>query len=175
MFFENFPQIFYNFNINGVNELRILKDISLNIRVRKDVLDNVTLYDDYDIQDGDTVDKIAARVYGNSLYHWVIMLVNQKFDYINDFPMSSAILEEYVALKYGADNRDSQHRLFGELHYELPNGNVVDSGIPNAVAISNYEYEFSENEKKRRIKLINPGLIDQVVKELETAFTAVNL
>ena len=66
------------------------------------------------------------------------------------------------------------HLLFGELHYQLPDGTVVDATHPLGIGITNYEYEFQENEKKRRIKLINPGLIDQVVKELENAFTEAN-
>ena len=84
MYFKDFPSFYYDFKQNdGTTKSSIVKDITRNIRFRRDILANVTLYDRYDIRDGDTPEIIAEKVYGNAQYHWVIMLLNEKFDYID--------------------------------------------------------------------------------------------
>lgn len=93
--------------------LQILTDITSNVRVRKAVLENITLYDEYDIKEGETPEIIAERVYGNPELHWIIMLVNQRYDYLKDFPMSSLELQQHMEQTYGAGNLDQVH------HYEL--------------------------------------------------------
>ena len=65
-------------------------------------------------------------------------------------------------------------------HYEKPmvdgNGSTVGSGIvvgstyPNAVAITNAEYEINENNKKREVKVIGrnylPGIEEDYIKKI---------
>ena len=83
MYFKQFPTFTYDFTINGKTEYLLVKDISQNVRVRKEILANITLYDEYDIKDGETPEMIAEKVYGSPLYHWVVMLCNQKYNYID--------------------------------------------------------------------------------------------
>ena len=113
MYFSQFPKIFYDFpqDLSSTN-LQILTDITTNVRVRKEVLENITIYDEYDIQEGETPEIIAERVYGDPELHWVIMLANQRYDYLEDFPMTSLELENMCIAKYGADHLDDIH------HYE---------------------------------------------------------
>jgi hypothetical protein len=122
MYFSNFQKIFYDFPTkeNQENTLHILTDITANVRVRKQVLENITLYDEYDILDGETPELIAEKIYGNPEYHWIIMLVNQRYDYIRDFPMSVGELYDYVVDKYGVEGKDRVH------HYEK-NGQIVEA------------------------------------------------
>lgn len=152
MYFDRFKDIYYEFNINGKKVLKTVKDITTNVRFRKELLSQVTLYDEYDIQEGETPDIIAAKYYGSSQYHWVVMLANERFDYINDFPLSYHAFEMYVQDKYG----DS---LYDTHHYEDDDGFVVNSGYP----VSNYEHEQKLNESKRRIKLISPRMLSTIL------------
>lgn len=100
MYFINFPNIYYSYTINGQNVLKLVKDVTQNVRLQKRVLELVTLYDEYDLQDGDTPDIVAAKYYGNANYHWVVMITNEKYDYVNDWPMTSAVLDDYIREKY---------------------------------------------------------------------------
>jgi len=152
MYFSKFPAIYYQFIINGKPELRAVKDITTNVRFRKQLLSQVSLYDEYDIKEGETPDIIAAKYYGSSEYHWVVMLANERFDYLNDFPLDYYRLELYTKDKYGDD-------LYDVHHYEDADGYVVNTGYP----VSNYEYEERQNEKKRRIKLISPSLLSKIL------------
>ena len=160
MYFDKFPKILYEFNINGVDTAIYLTDITRNIRFRRDVLSNISVYDYYDIQDGDTPDKIAELVYGNAKYHWIVMLMNDCYDYRNDFPMTTHTLEKYIQSKYGDD-------LYAIHHYINDNGYIVNSDYSGATSVSNYDYEMNVNETKRRIKIVPKELIDKVLSDYD--------
>ena len=100
--------------------LQILTDITTNVRIRKAVLENITLYDEYDIKEGETPEIIAERIYGDPELHWIIMLVNQRYDYLKDFPMSTLELQQHIVYKYGADNVD-------EVHHYLKDNIIVEA------------------------------------------------
>jgi hypothetical protein len=100
MYFKGFPQFLYDFNYGNRIKTSIVKDITRNIRVRKEILSNVTLYDEYDIVDGETPEIISEKFYGTPEYHWVVMLCNGKYDYRNDFPMPEAVLTKHIATVY---------------------------------------------------------------------------
>ena len=161
MYFNEFPNIYYSFKINGKDKFVLIKDITQNVRIRKEILANITLYDEYDIRDGKTPEIIAEKIYGSPLYHWVVMLCNERYDYINDFPLPTYELEQHVIQKYGAGNEYKVH------HYIDSNGNIVDSTNPQATSVSNYQFEDNENEKNRRIKLISRDLLNIILRNFK--------
>lgn len=164
MYFSKFPDIYYDFEINGVTQLKILKDITVNVRVIKSAMEQITSYDEYDIVDGETPEQIAGKIYGNPLYHWVIMLTNDRYDYRKDFPLDYTALLKYAQDKYGTNNVHSAH------HYVAPNGFIVNSFYPGATPVSNFQYEEVQNEAKRRIKLIAKPQLDAILKQFNTMF-----
>lgn len=96
-YFSNFPYFLYDFNYgNGVSRTNIVKDITKNIRFKKEILSNVALYDEYDIIDGETPEMIAEKFYGTAEYHWIVMLANDKYDYLADFPLQEPILQKHI-------------------------------------------------------------------------------
>ena len=159
--FENFPKIAYDFNIGDTTKVIAVTDITENVRFRKEILSNIALYDEYDIIDGETPEIIAEKFYGSAQYHWIVMLVNERYDYLNDFPMTYRALETHVKDKYGVDNIHDVH------HYVNAKGYVVDSNHPEAEPISNMQYEETVNESKRRIKIISPDVIGTVLKQFK--------
>lgn len=165
MYFANMPDIYYEFpQPDGTTIIKIVKDITTNVRILKEVLSNITVYDEYDIMHGETPEIIAGKLYGNSLYHWVIMLANDKFDYREDFPLDYGQLMKKVDRLYGVGNEHDIH------HYENDAGFVVDQYYPSKLEVTNFEYEERINESKRRIKLISKDVLDVVVKQYSTMF-----
>jgi len=160
MYFDNFPNMLYSYKINGKTEYKLVKDISQNVRVRKEILESITLYDEYDIRDGETPEIIAEKVYGLPEYHWVVMLCNERYNYVDDFPLSQYELEKHITNKYGAN-------VYGIHHYVNSAGYIVDSSVSGAVSVSNYQYETDLNESKRRIKLISPALLNTILKNFK--------
>jgi hypothetical protein len=161
MYFKDFPQFAYDFEIGGKTKVLLLTDITRNVRFRKEILGNIELFDEYDIQDGETPEIIAEKVYGNANYHWVIMLVNERYDYIADFPLAYPQLLRYVEDKYGVGNEYDTH------HFVNERGYIVDQYYIGKLSVSNIEHEERINEEKRRIKLISPQLIDRVMKQFK--------
>lgn len=147
-------------NMRAETKAFMLTDISRNIRFRKELLSNITSYDEYDIVDGETPEIIAEKVYGNPEYHWIVMLANDIYDYRADFPLTQLQMERYVSDKYG-DDADATR------HYVDENGFVVDQSVSGAVPVSNRQYEEEMNEKKRRIKIISKNLISVVLKNFK--------
>lgn len=135
-------------------------DITRNIRFRRDILADITVYDYYDIVDGETPEIVAEKVYGNAQYHWIVMLANERYDYIGDWPLTQPALDQYVTDKYGSA-ADSVH------HYVDYKGFIVSSDIPGATSVSNRQYEESINNSKRTIKIISPQLISTVLKNFK--------
>ena len=160
MYFKEFPKFQYDFAYGNDTKVSVVQDITRNIRFRRDVLANVSLYDEYDIVDGETPEIIAEKIYGNPEYHWVIMLANERHDYITDFPLPEYVLEKYIVDKYGG-TRYSIH------HYENVKGFVVNSDATGATSVSNDAYERDLNEAKRRIKIISPDLLSVILKKYE--------
>ena len=160
MYFDSFKNMYYSYlKPDGSTEYVLIKDITENVRFKKEILEAITLYEYYDIRDGDTPEIISEKFYGSPLYHWIIMIANQKYDYINDFPMAIPELENHIRDKYGVEN------VYGIHHYEK-NGFVVSNvDYPDATSVSNYDYEFAENEKKRRVKIISPSLLQEIVRQ----------
>lgn len=147
-------------NIKKQTKAYALTDISRNIRFRKEVLSNITMYDSYDIMDGETPEIIAEKIYGNAEYHWIIMLANDMYDYRKDFPLTQLQLEKYVSDKYGEDADDVHH-------YVNEQGFIVNSNTSGAVSVSNRQYEESVNESKRRIKIISKNIIGTILNNFK--------
>ena len=108
MYFEEFNKIPYDFpaKVDGSNEFIFVKDITKNVRFRKDFLQSLLLYEDYRIIDGETPEIISEKLYGTPYYHWVLMLANSKFDYVQDFPLSVNKLDIMIESKYGDRKHD---------------------------------------------------------------------
>lgn len=162
MYFEDFPSFLYDFELTPGNRTTYsITDITRNIRFRRDILANITVYDTYDVLDGETPEIVADKIYGDANLHWVLMLANERFDYRSDWVMTAPTLEQYVIRKYGNDHIYDIH------HYETTNGLIVSSDYPSAVAITNMEYEDAVNESKRTIKIIAPELLNIVLKNFK--------
>jgi hypothetical protein len=159
MYFSKFSKFAYDFELNGQRKVFIVSDITSNVRFRKEILGNIALYDEYDLVDGETPEIVAEKVYGNSEYHWIIMLVNERYDYIADYPLSYNALISYVDDQYGEGNANDIH------HYINSDGFVVNSDFPGATSVSNLQHEERINESKRRIKIVSPNLISVVLKQ----------
>ena len=131
--------------------LQILTDITTNVRIRKEVLENVTLYDEYDILEGETPEIIAEKIYGNPELHWVIMIVNQRYDHYRDFPLTTNELEQHCINTYGEDNIYTVH------HYEK-NGIITEAlatmKIPNDVYSKIKINDFIVNEPIASAKIM---------------------
>lgn len=165
MYFSNFPKIYYDFPQDATStKLQILTDITTNVRIRKEVLENITVYDEYDIQEGETPEIIAEKMYGNPEYHWIIMLANQRYDYLKDFPMSSFELDAFIKDKYGIDSVNDIH------HYEKDNVIVegratlkVPSSVIADIKVNDFIMNLVDSEFKFNARVESVNILSSTV------------
>jgi hypothetical protein len=97
-YFNYFPKLLYTTN----NTTSIVTDLLTRPALIQDILDNTSLYYEYDVQEGDTPEIVASRYYGDAELHWVILIVNQITDPFYDWPMSYQQFVAFINEKYGS-------------------------------------------------------------------------
>jgi len=112
----------------------------------------------YDIEDGDTPELLAYKLYGSVEYHWVLLLVNNIINVGEDWPKSVREFNEYVYEKYGSVAlADATH------HYEDDDGDVLS--VVTNYPVSNYTYEERKNNDKASILILKPEYLEDFVEE----------
>ncbi len=155
MFFSKFPTTTYDLDLKTK---LLVTDIIRAIKIDPNLKHNDIYYYEYDAKDDETPEIISHKAYKSTLYHWVIMLINDKFDPWNDFPKNDIVLQKMTIDKYGSLN--------GVHHYEDEQGYIVDelsSGIP----ITNIEYIRKENEAKRKVKILKREVLADFVSQYQ--------
>ena len=109
MYFASFPKIYYD--SEGQGNPQVVTNLLKRVAIRTKVLNSTSLYDTYDIKNGDTPESLADRLYNDSEFHWVILLVNNITDRYHQWPMYEQQFNTYLTEKY--DNPDGVH------HYEI--------------------------------------------------------
>ena len=168
-FFAMFPQ--GNYDLPNTKNYKLVTDLFRRVKVRTKVLNETSLYSEYVVPDGEKPEITALKHFGDAQLHWVILLTNNITDPTHDWPLSYSDFERYVTDKYA--NPQGVH------HYEKVQSSGPTSSIDyshliecnstdtGAQSVSNYDYEEREQEKKRRIKLMNPSFLPIFLQEFE--------
>ena len=165
MYFAKFPVIPYDSVGNG--NYKYVTNLLRRVGLRTKVKSNVLLFDTYDIRSGQTPEEIADKLYDDPQLHWVILMVNDITDRYHQWPLNENQFLAHINDKYS--NVDAVH------HYEISqtSGDTtikIDIGTDNsdhsgATAITNYEYEVTQQDEMRKIRLLDPAYIEQFVNE----------
>lgn len=150
---------YLEYDIEGMKKL--VTNILTRVAVSPELKDNIYLYEEYTVKDGETPESIAFDRYGSTQYHWIVMLTNDIIYPWNDWALSSFMLKKMTQEKYGADNLYAVH------HYVDSNGFNTSQSV-GTYPVSNLDHETMENDAKRNIKLIEPSLVPIFVKEFKT-------
>ena len=161
-YFDQFPIIDYN--LSGVNgNTTEVTDIFRRVKARNKIADNVTLFDNYDVAEGEKPEDVAYKVYGESDYFWVVTLVNNIVNRYYDWPLPEFVFQQYLKDKYS--NPDGIHhyevtqtsgKQTGEGPADYSHKLEVNSDYPGAQSVSNREYENRLQDQKRQINILLP-------------------
>ena len=172
MYFSNFPKGLYD--IKGDGNKKLVTDLMKRVKIRSKVLSEASLYDVYDVPNGENPEDTAYKHFGDPEMHWVILLTNNITDRYYGWPLTDQDFEKYITDKY--DNPDGIH------HYEITQssgpqtGNgpsdyshlvEVNSTEPGAQSVSNREYEQRLQDDKRLIKLLDPNYLTTLIQEFD--------
>ena len=192
-YFRNIPDFEYvNRTKDGqfISNYTQVKNFFKKGKIREDLFSDLTVFEKYSIRGDDRPDNVAYEIYGDATLDWVVLLSNNIVNIYNEWPLSQQAFETYVLDKYKTLAKlDEVH------HYEsnevkdssgviiFPKGVRVSAGQsvsyfeplsdeqvtvnPVSKAVTNYQYEQSINDKKRRIFLIKPIYLNVVFDDLE--------
>ena len=184
-YFNKFPLIAYNYKIKGKDTPLIITNMMVRLRtILANKLDVERLLTDFVISDHESLESISYDLYENVQYHWTIMFVNNRADYIGDFPLNNVTLDKFIDDKYG-DQKYAPHHyvdargkttggvwLKDVFHANRYIGNDGQT-LMDATPVTNSDYEHQLNDQKRYIKVVHPNYIAQFVTEFEKAMLSV--
>lgn len=154
-YFSNFPQTLYQVSpasFRKAAEYVYMTDIFRNVRFKREVIDNISLYDFISMQEGDTIEIVSERLYGSPYYHWVLMLLNDRYDYKKDLPLSAFQFEKYIEHSYPLDYLDETYGLIPESFlidiadyrgFSVDINDIVGQETTNIINRNTGEIEFS--------------------------------
>ena len=169
MYFDSFPVIFYDSSGDLIfkDVTNLLRRVGLRTKVRT----NSLLYDTYDVKEGETPEMIAHKLYGDTELHWIILLINEVTDRYHQWPMTTPQFLDFINDKY--DNPDGIHhyettQTSGDTKVKIEVFNEVDEDAYTGLTpITNREYEENEQDKRRKIKLLDPSYVNAFVSEFK--------
>ena len=160
------------YDIKGNGNRKVVTDLFTRVKARSKIINDLSLYDTYDVKSGERPEDISFKHFGTAEFHWVILLTNDITDAYYDWVLSEQEFETYISNKY--TNPDAIH------HYEITQssgpqtGNgpsdyshlvEVNSTEPGAQSVSNREYEQRLQDEKRQIKLLNETYLNTFIEE----------
>ena len=171
-FFTNFPKRQYDISGNG--NYKLVTDILRRVKIRESIKENTSLFDLYDVRSGETPEQVAFKVYGDTEYHWVILIMNNITDRYYDWPLSDYAFEEYVKNKYSNpggvhhyEKTQSSGRTTSNGPEDYSHKIEVNSDATGAEAVTNYEYERRLQEQKRQIRILSPSYLPAFEQEFK--------
>ena len=172
MYFSFFPQGTYDIKGNGIDTL--VTDLMVRVKIRSKIMNEASLYDLYDIPEGETPEMTALKHFGSTHYHWIILLTNDITDRYYGWPLTTFEFENYINDKYTNPNgihhyeiTQSSGKIKGEGPSDYEHKLIVNSTVPNAEAITNRDYEQRIQDQKRQIKLLDAVYLPIFIEEFE--------
>ena len=168
------------------------KNIFRRMKIRDDLKNVFTVFNKYEIEDGERPDTIARDLYGKSNLDWVVLITANITNVRDEWPLSSKELYDYTVSKYGLTEINNVR------HYEttevknnrgiiiLPKGKHVDKDfkirkpdIANEATttinpvrgVSYYEHEVILNDNKRNINLLRPEYLQEFLIDIKNEMT----
>jgi hypothetical protein len=184
-YFSRFPYVAYT--VDSGATFSVVADILRRISVSQETKENYSLYEQYIVKEKETPEIVSFKFYNDSQYHWLILLINDIIDPRFGWPLTEKQLYDYVNTKYGSAASDIRYYTISQSDltqvdptqkYDLK---VINPGSPSgsdgadvypyadAYAVTNFDHESRENEKKRNIRVLRPQFLSAFIAEYEAA------
>jgi hypothetical protein len=118
-------------------------NIFFRVKFIQETINNVSSYFLAELEDGDTPEIIAEKVYGDSGAHWIITMANQIVDPQWDWPLDEDAFRKYLVEKYGS----VEYAQTNNHHYEM----VVTRTLKPDMVISEARYSVNSNKLTRNM------------------------
>ena len=189
-YFRNIPRVNYDIYGTEPNKYRNVTNIMKRIKFKSKVIEDISDYYTYRVMEGERPDTISFKKYKTVSYAYLIMMINDIYDPLFDWPLSSQQFEQYIRNKYGTVESAMGTTKF---YYQIIRAEVPRTGIAERIpevkfivdettynALDQtprttqtvYEWEDELNDNKRNIKLISSDFIQDIDYQVKRTFTS---
>lgn len=127
----------------------LLTNLVTRAKLIEQLQNNPMLFYEYAIQDGDTPEIVAEKYYGDPFRYWIILLSNEIFDPLWDWPLSDQMFLQYIDTKYATEAAEA-----GQTPFEYTNTTIYKyekiitttnsvSGDQNVVRVSITQTQYN--------------------------------
>ena len=97
-YFQQFPNVYVGEGVKDDEpfKYRLIKNLFRRVKAREDLDQYTTLFEVYEIRDGETPSILAQKFFSDPFYDWVILLVNNITDVYSQWPKDNEGLSDYV-------------------------------------------------------------------------------
>ena len=167
MYFSSFPTIPYDSVGNG--DFKMVTNLLKRVSIRSKVKANVSVFDTYDIKEGETPEMIADKLYDDSQLHWIVLMMNNITDRYHQWPKNNNQFLAFIGDKY--DNPQGIHhyeinQVSGDTTIKIDIG-TANTDYPTATPITNWNYEEERQDALRKIRLLDARYVEDFVAEFE--------
>ena len=194
-YFKNLPDFEYvNRTEDGkrISDYTQVKNLFKRGKLREDIFQETTFFEQYQIQGDDRPDNVAQKVYGDASLDWGVLLSNNIINLYEEWPLPQASFDAYLLEKYN-NNYDT---LYNKIHHYESNEVTNSQGVvifpkgirvgaaqsvsyfdevdnqqvtvdPVSKGIINYDYERDLNDAKRNIFLLKGMYLNIVYDDIE--------
>ena len=121
-----------------------VKNLFKGVRLREDILQDLTVFQKYQIIGDDRPDNVAFAVYGDSKLDWLVLKCNNIINIQSEWPMTQEDFDRYLLNKY-----ETYDNLYNGIHHyetiEIKNSKGVVM-VPEGLQVpSNWTYTFFDS------------------------------
>lgn len=161
MNYNLFPQIEYDGSFVIDNSIRIV--------IKQYIANNINLFFDYNVVEGERPEDIAFDYYGDSKLHWILLTVNNILDPFHDWPMDYNTFLLYLQNKYLGIKIEPNdwHSFVNEAGEEIPVPSTESERM--LYGITNLDFVLNEVRfyKKDGVRIAKPNNIsDQLLYQV---------
>jgi hypothetical protein len=101
-YFNNFPKAYYSLE-NKPYGLDVVTNIISRFTLEQSFKENTSIYEKYNVQESDTPEIIASKMYDSPERHWIVLAMNDIVDPQWDWPLDYRTLISFIDDKYTAN------------------------------------------------------------------------
>ena len=189
-YFKSIPNVAYDINGNAPNTFQKATNIMKRPMFKPAVVSEITDYYPYRIKDGYRPDMVSQDVYGTPSFAYLILMFNDIYDPVFDWPLGLRQFDNYIVSKYGSiDSAVSTVKYY----YQIIRAEVAKTGTSERIpavkyivdstayallgedertTISQYDWEFELNDEKTELQIINASIIADVDFQVKRMYAA---
>jgi hypothetical protein len=101
-YFSKFPKTYYSLE-NTPYSIDVVTNIISRFSFEQSFKENTSIYEKYSVQESDTPEIIASKIYDSPERHWIVLMMNDIVDAQYDWPLEYRTLTAFINDKYTAN------------------------------------------------------------------------